>query len=62
MFDAKGLYEATMASVGVVQGLYQQFLKENKGDKDIALTLTHITWSGIMERTSRANMDDLDKL
>lgn len=62
MFDIKGLTEATLASVGVVQGLYQQFLKENKGDKDVALSLTQITWFGIMQSARRADMDDLDRL
>lgn len=56
-FDTKALCEATMASVGIVQGLYQSFLKENDGDKDIALRLTQTTWYGLM-KTVKTNNDD----
>lgn len=48
MIDFKGLYEATIASSGIVQGLYETYRKENKDDNETALRLTEITWNGIM--------------
>lgn len=57
MFDVKALYEATMTSVGIVQGLYQSFLNENNNDKEIALALTQTTWYGLM-KSVRPKDDD----
>lgn len=51
--DWENIAEATLASVGVVQGLFVRFLDENNGDRDIALALTQITWEGIMHSAQK---------
>ena len=58
MIDFKGLYEATIASAGIVQGLYDTFSKENKGDQETALRLTEITWNGLMLASKSEDMEE----
>ena len=53
----KALADGTMASVGMVQGMFKRFLEENKGDAEIALRLTQITWDGLMI-SARCNSED----
>ena len=48
------LAESTMSVVGIIQGFYKSFLKENDGDKDVALALTEIAWNGL----TSIKMDD----
>ena len=52
------LAEATLSTVGVVQGLYMRFLDENR-DEEIALRLTEIAWNGIMLGMGDFREDDL---
>lgn len=47
--DFKSLYEATMATVGCVQGLYMRFMEENDNNENLALKLTEIAWYGLMK-------------
>lgn len=49
---------ATLMSVGIIQGAYMKFMEENKGDKEVALRLTQIAWDGIMLSVRTDNEDD----
>ena len=51
------LAESTMSIVGIVQGLYMSFLKENDGDSNVALALTDIAWNGLMGSINQQNDD-----
>lgn len=53
----KDLADGTMASVGMVQGMFSRFLDENEGDVELALRLTNIAWDGLM-LSVRGNSDD----
>ena len=46
--DWDALALSTLASVGIVQGLYKKFLEENMQDVELALKLTDITWRGLL--------------
>lgn len=61
--DWDALALSTMASVGIVQGLYKKFLEENNQNTELALKLTEITWRGLMSsvRVNSQN-DGLDNL
>lgn len=52
------LANATMMSVGIIQGVYTQFLGENDGDRDVAIRLTKIAWDGLMLSVRTNNEDD----
>lgn len=58
--EMENLANATMMSVGIIQGAYNRFLEEN-GDHDIAIRLTKIAWDGLM-LSVRMNIEDDNKL
>ena len=61
--DWDALALSTLASAGIVQGLYKKFLEENMQDVELALKLTDITWQGIMttvrENSQNNGLDNL---
>ena len=56
--DMENLANATMMSVGIIQGAYMKFLEENNGDRDVAIRLTKIAWDGLMLSVRTNNEDD----